>query len=118
MTNISGPLLYLEQTLRFGVGQGLDRPEPPRYGIPIDIGDVGFIQNGAFCRLFNVLHPEDSPVNSIGVPRHYQRLELPRHLVNVQLGHYTDKIWYTDETTRTDVEGAVTVYAMILEYLT
>ena len=43
----------------------------------VEVGDVGFIREGCFHRLFNVLLPKDHPSHeNFGVPEHYEPLEL------------------------------------------
>jgi len=42
---------------------------------PVEIGDVGFIREGQFHRLFNALLPEDHPSHcEFGVPSHHELL--------------------------------------------
>ena len=56
------------------VGHALWEPEPSPYS-PIDIGDVGFVREGKFHRLFNALRPEKDPSHGrFGVPEHYEQL--------------------------------------------
>lgn len=50
---------------------------------PVEIGDVGFIREGKFHRLFNALLPGDHPSHqNFGVPEHYEPLQLnmSRHI--------------------------------------
>ncbi|KAI0285630.1 hypothetical protein BC826DRAFT_918647, partial [Russula brevipes] len=43
----------------------------------VSIGDVGFVREGAFSRMFNVILPHDHPSNQkIGKPDHYVPLHL------------------------------------------
>ena len=42
----------------------------------VEVGDVGFIREGKFHRLFNVLLPADHPSQIFGVPEYHQPLEL------------------------------------------
>jgi hypothetical protein len=42
----------------------------------VSIGDVGYIEDGAFMRMFNVTLPWDDPSNKlIGRPEKYERIE-------------------------------------------
>ncbi|KAI9439514.1 hypothetical protein H4582DRAFT_1762638, partial [Lactarius indigo] len=43
----------------------------------VAVGDVGYIRQGKFRRLFNVLLPADHPSHSnFGVPEHHEQLTL------------------------------------------
>ena len=55
-------------------GHALWEPNPGRY-TPVEVGDVGFIREGKFHRLFNALLPADHPSHErFGVPEHYEPL--------------------------------------------
>ena len=43
-------------------GHALWDPSPGEPGRPVEIGDVGFIRDGKFHRLFNALNPKDEEV--------------------------------------------------------
>lgn len=81
MSTISAPQIYAEQLIPRGYGLPLWKPEPPRSG-EHEIGDVGFLQNGRFCRLFNSMKSPDDPVNILGVPEGFKPLVLPEHLLD------------------------------------
>jgi hypothetical protein len=50
----------------------------------VSIGDVGYLDNGAFMRMFNVTLPWDDPSNKLlGKPEKYEHIE-PFHLSNVR----------------------------------
>jgi hypothetical protein len=58
-------------------GHALWVPNPAGLYPAVQVGDVGFIRQGKFHRLFNVLLPEDHPSHeNFGVPAHHQPLEL------------------------------------------
>ena len=50
--------IYAEQLFPLGHGHALWEPEPTRFGA-VQIGDVGYLRDGAFYRLFNALRPAD-----------------------------------------------------------
>lgn len=52
-------------------------PEGSKTGEP-QIGDVGYILDGAFFRLLNVLEPKDSPRYKNGPPENYVPLEYDK----------------------------------------
>ena len=54
-------------------GHALWEPSPGEPNSPVNVGDVGFIRNGQFHRLFNALLSEDQP----DLPAHYEQL-IPR----------------------------------------
>ncbi|KAH9174158.1 hypothetical protein EDB89DRAFT_1904657 [Lactarius sanguifluus] len=57
-------------------GNALWEPNPGRLYSPVEVGDVGFIREGKFHRLFNALLPADHPSHpSFGVPEHYEPLQ-------------------------------------------
>jgi hypothetical protein len=55
-------------------GHALWDPSPIRPHNPVEIGDVGFIREGRFHRLFNALLPDNHPTHKFGVPEHYEPL--------------------------------------------
>ncbi|KAF8258643.1 hypothetical protein EI94DRAFT_1814939 [Lactarius quietus] len=56
-------------------GHALWEPNPGRLFTPVEVGDVGFIREGKFHRLFNALLPSDHPSHErFGVPEHYEPL--------------------------------------------
>ncbi|KAI0248876.1 hypothetical protein BJV78DRAFT_1232159 [Lactifluus subvellereus] len=58
-------------------GHALWVPGPGGLYSAVEVGDVGFVREGKFHRLFNVLLPEDHPSHkNFGVPEHYEPLEL------------------------------------------
>ena len=58
-------------------------PNPGVLYSPVEVGDVGFVREGKFHRLFNVLLPADDPSHLFGVPDNYEQLRprLPEHIV-------------------------------------
>jgi hypothetical protein len=57
-------------------GHALWEPSPGGCYTSAEIGDVGFIRQGYFYRLFNILLPEDHPSHQDGVPQHHEPLIL------------------------------------------
>ncbi|KAI9432518.1 hypothetical protein H4582DRAFT_1994165 [Lactarius indigo] len=62
-------------------GHALWDPDPGEYP-PVEIGDVGFIRQGKFHRLFNALYSEDHPSNQrFGVPEYHEIFQpVPNHI--------------------------------------
>ena len=56
-------------------GHALWEPDPGEFP-PVEVGDVGFIRDGKFQRLFNALLPADDPSHGDGVPEHHEPLQL------------------------------------------
>ena len=70
-------------------GRALWEPSPSNPDSPVKIGDVGFICNGRFIRLFNALRSAEDQSN---VPEYHEKL-VPRfsdHILNGSLDsdHY------------------------------
>jgi hypothetical protein len=55
-------------------------PDRPR---AVQVGDVGFVRQGKFHRLFNALLPADHPSHKqLGVPEYHERIPIrPDHIV-------------------------------------
>ena len=68
-------------------------PSSGRLYRPVEVGDVGYVREGKFHRLFNALLPADDPSHLFGVPEDYEQL-IPRcpdiHIDHGTLGpsHY------------------------------
>jgi hypothetical protein len=64
-------------------GYALWEPRPTNPNRPVQVGDVGFIREGRFYRLFSPLLPADDPSQEFGVPESYHEPlvpTLPNHL--------------------------------------
>ncbi|KZT63899.1 hypothetical protein DAEQUDRAFT_679571 [Daedalea quercina L-15889] len=66
--------VYAQQLFRLGYGYPLWDPQTPRG--EVYVGDVGFIDEGSFHRVFNATNPEDHPANKYGVPSGYKPFTL------------------------------------------
>ncbi|KAI0351924.1 hypothetical protein OH77DRAFT_1486696 [Trametes cingulata] len=74
--------VYTKLMFQRGHGYPLWEPEPNEAG-ELLIGDVGYILDGGFYRLFNATLPADHPVNQrCGVPDSYEPFLFPQTLVH------------------------------------
>lgn len=71
----SAAIIFAEQLVGRGHGLPLWRPEPTKFG-EVLIGDVGFVDEGAFYRLFNAMRRQDDPINRRGVPEEFVVLSV------------------------------------------
>jgi len=73
-------------------GYALWEPSPLRLYSAVEVGDVGFIREGRFYRLFNALLSTDHPSHKSGVPEYHEALipKLSDHITRGTLspGHY------------------------------
>ena len=77
---MSSPLphnVYREQLASLYLGHALWDPDPSDFYEKVSVGDVGFMINGLFFRMFNVRLPWDHPSNRLlGEPDPYKPLDL------------------------------------------
>jgi hypothetical protein len=69
-------------------GHALWVPSPGGLYLSVQVGDVGFIREGKFIRLFNVLLPRDHPSHeNFGVPEYHDPLQLKitKHIFPIEL---------------------------------
>jgi hypothetical protein len=69
--------VYRDQLLALSQGIALWNPNPPKkiYN-NVSIGDVGYLQEGTFIRMFNVILPWDDPLNrTLGNPDRFESLD-------------------------------------------
>ena len=76
---------YTERMYILGHGLALYEPDSQRNQLntrfPVQIGDVGRVHLGMFCRLFNILHDQDHPINARGVPVDFSPLPSNFHAI-------------------------------------
>jgi hypothetical protein len=67
-------------------GHALWEPSPGQLYSPVEVGDVGYVRDGKFHRLFNALLPEDHPSHCrFGVPEYHEPL-TPNRLEHIDTG--------------------------------
>ena len=84
--------VYRDQLSALSLGLALWNPSPQRnlYN-HVTIGDVGYLQDGTFIRMFNVMLPCDDPLNrTLGQPEPYEILDCGPFTNTV--GTYFDKV--------------------------
>jgi hypothetical protein len=75
-----------------GFGYALWDPDPGEQNPPVGVGDVGFIREGRFHRLFNALLPADHQSNdTFGTPADHEPLlpSTPNHIIRGNLAPNT-----------------------------
>lgn len=71
--------VYAEQLSSQSLGHPLWFPEPTKAG-ETQIGDVGYIENGQFHRLFNITVAADHQWNAyVGVPEGFAPIDIPEY---------------------------------------
>jgi len=105
---------YRDQLASLYLGHALWDPDPADLYQQVSIGDVGFVKEGFFYRIFNVLREWDDPSNrTFGEPDPYPRLDLGP-FVNIRQSRFS-KGEYSRFTT-SDGPPPDTVAAMPHEY--
>ena len=104
--------IYREQLSSLYHGLALWNPKPVenlhKRPSHVSIGDVGYLDNGTFMRMFNVTLPWDDPSNKlIGNPEKYEHIELCYH-DNVRNDEIRDGEYYTPHVSKVDNVGANT----------
>ncbi|KAH9048690.1 hypothetical protein EDB84DRAFT_1456023 [Lactarius hengduanensis] len=61
-------------------GYALWDPDPGNLYPAVEVGDVGYIREGKFHRLFNVLLPAEHPSHGNGVPEYHEQLDVKNHI--------------------------------------
>ena len=74
----------------------------------VSIGDVGYLDNGAFMRMFNVTLPWDDPSNRLlGKLEKYEHIK-PRYFGNVRDAEIREGEFFTRDVSEVDNVGANT----------
>jgi hypothetical protein len=69
--------VYREQLRSLAHGHPIWKPDPANLYERVSIGDVGYVREGYFVRILNVLLPSDDPSNRLlGEPEPYPRLDF------------------------------------------
>ena len=107
MSTYSAPYLYAEQLIACGFGLPLWQPEPTSFG-EVQIGDVGFVEDGCFYRLFNAMRPKSDPANARGVPEGFVQLEIDEsELVHTTQDFLQPGPVYSTQSLQRKLEGGV-----------
>jgi hypothetical protein len=96
--------VYREQLSSQYHGLALWDPKPVEnlHKQPVSIGDVGYLDDGAFMRIFNVTLPWDDPSNGLlGKPERYERIELS-YFGNVRESEIREGVYHTPHVSKVD----------------
>jgi len=104
--------IYREQLSSLHHGLALWDPKPVenlhRQPGHVSIGDVGYLDNGAFMRMFNVTLPWDDSSNKLlGNPWKYEHID-PSDVGNVRDNEIREGEYYTPQVSKEDNVGADT----------
>ncbi|EKM58644.1 uncharacterized protein PHACADRAFT_89112 [Phanerochaete carnosa HHB-10118-sp] len=117
MFHSEASLIYADQLRNHGHGEPLWQPEPSQYG-EILIGDVGFIEDGCFYRLFNCTLAAEDPVHAdFGVPHGYVPLEYnKRALLQTKENYLPPKPIYSKSISQFKGEAGATAKGVSISY--
>jgi hypothetical protein len=101
--------IYQEQLSTQYHGLALWDPKPVeslhKQPAHVSIGDVGYLDNGAFMRMFNVTLPWDDPSNKfLGEPEKYERIK-PSYFGNVRDNEIREGDYYTRRVSKVNNVG-------------
>ena len=89
-------------------GHALWEPDPGNLYPAVEIGDVGYIFEGRFHRLFNVLLPAEHPTHhNFGVPEYHEQLTLNMD-GHILIGRLSTNNFCSAKVTSIPVSGWVT----------
>jgi hypothetical protein len=101
--------VFREQLASLFYGCALWVPDPAPLYQQVSIGDVGYVRDGYFVRMFNVLLEWDDPRNrTFCLPEEYTRLDMGP-FVNVRKSKFSKGPYYSRQVTTEEVTyvGAV-----------
>ncbi|RPD70200.1 WD40 repeat-like protein [Lentinus tigrinus ALCF2SS1-7] len=97
--------IYAKELLPAGYGHPLWMPEPNER--EIELGDVGWLSEGAFHALFNSMKSDDDPVNlDQGVPSNFTTFN-PQNLFVIRGEKLVQNIVCSQSIQTTDAQGSV-----------
>jgi hypothetical protein len=104
--------IYRDQLSSLHHGLALWDPKPAenphKHLGHVSIGDVGYLDNGAFMRMFNVTLPWDDPSNKLpGKPGEYELID-PSYFRDVRDNEIREGEHYTPHLSKVDNVGAKT----------
>ena len=102
--------VYRDQLTALSQGLALWNPSPPRkiYN-NVSIGDVGYLQEGTFIRMFNVMLPWDDPSNrTIGLPEPYELLDCAP-FTNTRTSNFYQTVYHTPHVFAEENDGNMQV---------
>ena len=105
MESSCAPAVYAEQLVNRGYGLPLWRPEPVTPTDEVEIGDVGYVSEGEFIRLFNTMKPAGDPLNANGVPSGFVMLQPGPWLLRSDEHHLPPGPVCTTTTTYRQARG-------------
>lgn len=80
-------------------GHALWEPDPAGLYTQVSVGDVGFVKDGHFCRMFNVLLEWNDPSNrTLCEPEPYSRLDLGP-FINIRKTSFSKGDYYSRYVT-------------------
>ncbi|KAI0742978.1 hypothetical protein C8Q80DRAFT_1259448 [Daedaleopsis nitida] len=104
----SGWDIYAKELWPLGYGHPLWGPEPCMDFGAVHLGDIGYLQKGHFCFLFNAMLPADDPLNAQrGVPEKFEIFDPP----DVMRRHHPNAITQTQLHSRNIHSVSVSVAA-------
>lgn len=68
---------YAKELWSLRHGHLLWSPEPSSVFGEVNLGDVGYLDEGRFCFLFNTMRAAEDPINKRGVPEEFQQFVPP-----------------------------------------
>lgn len=80
------------------------QPEPTKFG-EVLLGDVGYIRQGCFFRLFNTMRPADDPANQNGVPEGFEVFQLNPLLLHSRDEYLKPGVICSSSVQKTDVQA-------------
>ncbi|KAH9837873.1 WD40-repeat-containing domain protein [Rhodofomes roseus] len=97
--------VYAQQLFKLALGYPLWEPEPKNGQGEVLIGDVGYLNQGGFYRLFNAMKDADDPIQQYRVPRDYKKFDLGLMQVVPANNVVNEGPIFSQTVHRTDIGG-------------
>ena len=96
---MSAAAVYMQELYRYGCGTPLWEPDY----VDINPGDVGFIQDDHFVRLFSATLPESHESQNLGVPNGFHPMEVLPHLRSPPRWFLSPQIMHSTSVKQYDI---------------
>ncbi len=105
---------YRDQLANIYRGHALWVPDPSGLYDRVEVGDVGYVKQGHFLRMFNVLLPANDPTQVYGVPEGFVTLNMGQFInirtLNLNQGDYCSNTVTVDHEDRRQAEYVTSYY--------